>query len=154
MLQVGREHQFEKLAEIIGHPEWLRDERFATRQGWAEHSESVIRPAVEAWAADKTKLEAATILAEAGVVAAPSYEGADLAADPHVAQHDMLVEVPVEGRGRPVVVHGNPIKFSESPEGPTTKWPLVGEHTSELLREDAGLSEADLEALRGEGVIA
>ncbi len=154
VLQVGREHQFEKLAEIIGHPEWLQDERFATRQGWAEHSESVIRPAVEAWASDKTKLEASTIFAEAGVVAAPSYEGADLVADPHVAQHDMLVEVPVPGRDRPVVVHGNPIKFSDSPEGPVTKWPLVGEHTSELLREDAGLSEADLEALRSEGVIA
>lgn len=154
VLQVGREHQFEKLAEIIGHPEWLQDERFATRQGWAEHSESVIRPAVEAWAADKTKLEASSIFANAGVVAAPSYEGADLVADPHVALHDMLVEVPVEGRDQPVVVHGNPIKFSDSPEGPTTKWPLVGEHTEALLCQDAGLSDADLDALRSEGVIA
>ena len=47
VLQVGREHQFEKLAEIIGHPEWLQDERFATREGWAEHSDTVIRAAVE-----------------------------------------------------------------------------------------------------------
>jgi crotonobetainyl-CoA:carnitine CoA-transferase CaiB-like acyl-CoA transferase len=113
----------------------------------------VIRPAVEAWAADKTKLDASRILAEAGVVAGPSFEGEDLLADPHVAAHDMICEVPVEGREEPVRVHGNPIKFSESPEGPTTKWPLIGEHTSEVLRSDLNLSEADIDALRGDGVI-
>ena len=113
----------------------------------------MIRPAVEAWAADKTKLEACTILAEAGVVAGPSYEAQDLVADPHVKSHDMLVEVPVEGRDEPVRVHGNPIKFSDSPEGPTTKWPLIGEHTEEILHADLGLSDADLEALRADEII-
>ena len=82
--------QFEKFAELIGQPGWLSDERFATREGWAANLEDVVRPAVEAWAADKTKLEASTILAESGVVAAPSYEGEDLVADPHVTAHDML----------------------------------------------------------------
>ena len=84
VLQVGREHQFERFAELIGQPEWLQDERFATREGWAANLEGVVRPAVEAWAADKTKLEASRILAEAGVVAGPSFEGHDLLADPHV----------------------------------------------------------------------
>jgi crotonobetainyl-CoA:carnitine CoA-transferase CaiB-like acyl-CoA transferase len=154
VLQVGREHQFEKLAEIIGKPEWLEDERFATREGWASNIEPVIRPAVEAWAADKTKLEASRILAEAGVVAGPSYEGHDLLVDPHVRSHDMICEVPVEGRDEPVRVHGNPIKFSGSPEGPIDKWPLIGEHTTDLLRADLDCSDADIEALREDGVIA
>ena len=153
VLQVGREHQFESFAKIIGHPEWLEDERFATRMGWSDNIEPVIRPAVEAWAADKTKLEACTILAEAGVVAGPSYEAQDLVADPHVRSHDMLVEVPVEGLDEPVRIHGNPIKFSDSPEGPTTKWPLIGEHTQEILHADLGLSDADLEALRADEII-
>jgi len=153
VLQVGREHQFERFAELIGQPEWLQDERFATREGWAANLEGVVRPAVEAWAADKTKLEASRILAEAGVVAGPSFEGHDLLADPHVQAHDMICEVSVEGREEPVRVHGNPIKFSGSPEGPATKWPLIGEHTADLLRSDLSLSDADLEALRGEGII-
>jgi crotonobetainyl-CoA:carnitine CoA-transferase CaiB-like acyl-CoA transferase len=153
VLQVGREHQFENLAKLIGQEQWLEDERFSTREGWAANLEGVIRPAVEAWAADKTKLDASRILAEAGVVAGPSFEGEDLLSDPHVAAHDMICEVPVEGREEPVRVHGNPIKFSESPEGPTTKWPLIGEHTSEVLRSDLNLSEADIDALRGDGVI-
>lgn len=153
VLQVGREHQFEAFAKLIGHPEWLSEARFSTREGWSENIEPVIRPAVEAWAADKTKLEACTILAEAGVVAGPSYEAEDLVADPHVRSHDMLIDVPVAGRDQPVRVHGNPIKFSHSPEGPAAKWPLIGEHTQEVLLADLGLGESDLEALRSEKVI-
>ena len=30
-------------SEILGVPEWLTDPRFATRRGWAEHTEDVIR---------------------------------------------------------------------------------------------------------------
>lgn len=154
VLQVGREHQFKIFAKLIGHPEWLTEERFSTRAGWSANIEDVIRPAVEAWARDKTKLEASTILAEAGVVAGPSYKGRDLMTDPHVQSHNMVVEVPVEGREEPVLVHGNPIKFSGSGEGPATKWPLLGEHTSEVLLGDLDLSNDDLETLRKEGVIA
>ena len=38
VLQVGREHQFESFAKTIGHPEWLEDERFATRMAGATTS--------------------------------------------------------------------------------------------------------------------
>jgi len=153
VLQVGREHQFELFAKIIGHPEWLEDERFSTREGWSANIEGVVRPAVEAWAEDKTKLEACRLLAEAGVVAGPSYQADDLLADPHVRSHDMICEISVQGRDEPVRVHGNPIKFSGSPEGPANKWPLIGEHTEDLLRADLGLSGADLESLRSDKVI-
>src|SRR5450755_3334688 len=59
VLQVVREHQFAKLADLIGRPEWNDDPRFATRAGWAPNLETVIRPGVEAWTAQHTKLEAA-----------------------------------------------------------------------------------------------
>ena len=50
VIQIVREHQFAKLAELVGHPEWNDDPRFATRAGWAPNLETVIRPAIEAWA--------------------------------------------------------------------------------------------------------
>ena len=40
--------------------------------GWAPHLETVIRPAVDAWASQRTKLEAAQELTAAGIVAGPS----------------------------------------------------------------------------------
>ena len=30
IVQVGREHEFERLAKLVGQPEWLDDARFAT----------------------------------------------------------------------------------------------------------------------------
>jgi crotonobetainyl-CoA:carnitine CoA-transferase CaiB-like acyl-CoA transferase len=37
VLQVARENHFAKLAELVGHPEWTRDARLATRQGWVDN---------------------------------------------------------------------------------------------------------------------
>src|SRR5690349_17124010 len=78
VMQIVREHQFFKLAELIGHPEWKDDPRFATRAGWGPHLESVIRPAVDAWASQRTKLNAAHELTAAGIVAGPSNHASDV----------------------------------------------------------------------------
>lgn len=153
VMQVGREHQFERLAHVIGHPEWLEEERFATREGWRDHTESVIRPAVEAWARDKTKLEASTALAEAGIVAGPSHDAADLLADPHIRAHDMILRIPrPDGEGEVHVV-GNPVKLSHSRPKPLERWPALGRDTDAVLGGELGLGDSELEALRTDGVI-
>ncbi|MBL7518139.1 CoA transferase, partial [Frankia sp. CNm7] len=92
VVQVIREHQFPRLARLVGHPEWTSDERLATPWGWHDHWADVIRPALEAWAADRPMLAAAGALAGAGVTAAPCFRPEDLVADPHVAARRMLVE--------------------------------------------------------------
>jgi len=93
MLQVGREHQWERLCQLIGKPEWLSDPRFATRAGWGEYQEDVIRPGVEEWAADKTKADVSALLAEAGVAAGPCNWPSEVMQDPHVLAHNMVVEM-------------------------------------------------------------
>jgi formyl-CoA transferase len=149
-----REHQFERLARCVGRPEWCGDPRFATREGWALHRESVIRPAVEAWAREKGKLEAARELCATGVAAGPSNDGGDLRADPHVALRDMLIEVPRPDAGDDLLVVGNPVKLSRTAEGPVGTFPRLGEHTDAVLSSTLGLGAEDLAALRARGVIA
>jgi crotonobetainyl-CoA:carnitine CoA-transferase CaiB-like acyl-CoA transferase len=150
---VFREHHFERLAHAVGHPEWVGDPRFATREGWAQHTDAVVRPALEKWAADKTKLEAARALCELGIAAGPSNLPEDLAADPHVAARAMLIEVPRPDAGRPMLVVGNPVKMSRVAEGPTDPFPGLGEHTDGVLRETLGLGDDELAALRAAGAI-
>jgi formyl-CoA transferase len=154
VLAVFREHHFERLARVVGHPEWLGDPRLATREGWARHTEDLIRPALEAWAADRTKLEAAAALCAEGIVAGPSNRAEDLAADPHVALRNMLIEVPRPDAERPFLVVGNPVKMSHLAEGPVRSFPGLGEHTADVLREELGLGDTELETLRREGVVA
>jgi formyl-CoA transferase len=154
VVQVVREHQFFRLADLIGHPEWKDDARFATRAGWAPNLEAVIRPAVDAWASTRTKLEAAEQLTAAGIVAGPSNTALDVIADPHVAARDMLVEMPrTDGVAEPVLIPGNPVKMSKVSEGPETRVPWVGEHTGAVLAGELGLSESELADLAARGVI-
>jgi crotonobetainyl-CoA:carnitine CoA-transferase CaiB-like acyl-CoA transferase len=148
-----REHQFERLARCVGRPEWCGDPRFATREGWALHRESVIRPAVEAWARERGKLEAARALCEQGVPAGPSNDGGDLRADPHVALRDMLIEVPRPDAATDLLVVGNPVKLSRVAEGPVGTFPRLGEHTDAVLRSTLGLDARELAELRAKGVI-
>lgn len=152
--QIVREHQFENLADLVGHPEWKDDPRFATRAGWAPNLETVIRPAVDAWASTRTKLAAARELTEAGIVAGPSNRAPDVISDPHVAARNMLVEMPrTDGVDEPVLVPGNPVKLSKMTEGPEARMPWVGEHTAEILAAELGLSTDEIAGLRDRGVV-
>lgn len=155
VIQVSREHQFERLAKLVGRPEWVDDPRFARREQWRDHLEGTIRPAIEEWASTLTKREACVTLAAAGIAAGPSNGPEDVVTDPHVLAHNMLVEVPrPDGVEQPVLVSGNPVKMSKLAEGPEIRMPWTGEHTDEVLRAELGLSDGELADLRGEGVIA
>jgi len=155
VLQVGREQHFARLVELLGHPEWTTDPRFATRQGWVDHLDDVLRPAIEAWASTRTKLEACHAFAAAGIAAGPCLADEEVVADPHVAARGMLVELPrTDGIAQPVLVPGNPIRMSAVAANTDTRPPWLGEHTSDVLSAELGLTPAELDALGADGVIA
>jgi crotonobetainyl-CoA:carnitine CoA-transferase CaiB-like acyl-CoA transferase len=154
VLQLVREHQLERIANLVGHPEWPTDPRLATRVLWAEHLEDMLRPAIEKWAAGLTKLEAAQQLSAAGIAAAPIQTTEEVMADPHLAARHMLVEMErTDGVEHPVVIPGNPVKLSKVTEGPESRVPWVGEHTREVLREELSLDDAAVDALVADGVV-
>jgi len=157
ILQVARPRQFTRLAELTGHPEWNADPRLATRQGWVDHLEDLLRPAIEDWASGLTKVEAAAALGAAGLAAGPCLADAEVVADPHVAARGMLVEIErTDGVAQPVLTPGNPVRMSAvpppAPGGRRPPW--LGEHTAAVLSAELGLSVERIAALRDEGVIA
>ncbi len=155
IIQVGREPQFAKLAELVGQPGWLDDPRFADRQGWVDHLDDVIRPAVEGWAGGMTRLEACEAMSAAGIAAGPCYRDDEVVRDPHVAARNMLVEMPrSDGVEQPVLVPGNPVKLTNVAEGPETRVPWLGEHTDAVLGAELGLSADELAELHADGTIA
>jgi formyl-CoA transferase len=155
VLQVGREAHFARLAELVGRPEWTADPRLATRQGWVDHLEDVLRPAIEGWAAGLTKAEACEALGGAGIAAGPCLSGEEVVADPHVAARGMLVEVPRgDGVEQPVLVPGNPVRMSALAPPDEERPPWLGEHTAAVLSDELGLGAGEIEALRADGVIA
>jgi formyl-CoA transferase len=155
IIQVGREDQFAELVQAIGHPEWTTDARFADRQGWIDHLDDVLRPAIESWASTRTKVAACDDLAALGVAAGPCYTDEEVVADPHVAARDMLVELPrTDGVDEPVLIPGNPVKLSAVAQGPETRVPWLGEHTAEVLAAELGYDAARIAELRESGAVA
>ena len=153
VVQAVREHQIARFAETVGHPEWLDEPRFSTRRSWNENLETVVRPAVEEWAASMSKHEAAATLAGAGVASGPSNHPEDLVVDPHLRDHHMLVEMPRPDSDRPVLTAGNPVKIAGVDERESGRWPRLGEHTAGVLRDELGLDDDALDALSDRGVI-
>src|SRR6202022_988335 len=147
VLQVGREAHFARLVELVEHPEWATDPRFATRQGWVDHLETVLRPAIERWAAGLTKVAACQRLAGAGIAAGPCLGDEEVAADPHLAARSMLIEIPrTDGVAQPVLVPGNPIRLSGLAAAREGQPPWLGEHTERVLAAELGLTATELAA--------
>ena len=100
------------LANLVGRPEWLDDERLARAPGGGRHID-VIREGVNAWTADKSSVQACHELAAAGIAAGPVLTAQQVLDDPHVAQRHMIVEIERTDDGPdPIAVPGNPVKLS------------------------------------------
>ena len=151
MMAVFREHHFERLARLVGHPEWVGDPRFATREAGPRTPTTSCGPRWRRGRGARRGSRRARRSAPS-IVAGPNHTAADLAADPHVAARDMLLEVPRPDGGRDMLV-GNPVKLSRVAEGPLARFPRLGEHTEAVLRDTLGLGDDEIAPLRDAKVI-
>ncbi len=74
-------------------------------------------------------------------------------ADPQVRSRGVVVHMDHAATSKGVDVIANPVRLSETPPDYRLPPPLLGQHTDEVLTERLGLTNAELEALRGDGVI-
>ena len=75
--------------------------------------------------------------------------------DPHLDERNMIVSLPrTDDVDEPILLPGNPIKMSKVSEGPETRVPWVGEHTKQVLKEELGLDQSELETLQEAGIIS
>ena len=154
LIQCARPHMFHALATLVGKPEWITDGRLQGPQAWFDHIEDILRPGIEEWAADKSRLQACAALSGVGVASGPVYNPGDVIEDEHVRGRNMLIEMErTDGDPAPVLSPGNPVKLSRMAEGPETRVPWVGEHTAQVLAAELGLSDAEIERLASAGAI-
>ena len=106
---------------------------------------------VSAWTAAHTKAKLTEILG-GKIPFGPVNNAADLFADPHVAARDMLVEVEQPGSAHKFAITNTPIRMTKTQGGVTTRAPLLGEHTDQILAK-AGFGADEISLLREKGVI-
>lgn len=154
-LQVIREAQWPALCRVIDREDWVNDQRFAHRGSWRDLMESDIRPAIETWAATRSKMSCTEALMAAGLAAGPCFTDTEVVDDPHLAERHMIVAMErTDGVDDPVLIPGNPIKLAGVAEGPEQRVPWLGEHTDEVLIEILGIDAQRCNILREKGVIA
>ncbi len=145
------QHLFERLCAMIGRPDWPKDPRFATHAARDTHMPEVLE-AMDRWFAARPFDEAAGALQAHDVPFSPIMSMADIFADPHYRAREAIIDVPAGTLGafpQPAVVP----RLSLTPGRVTHAGPNLGQHTEEILTGLLGLSDAEIAALRREGVI-
>lgn len=146
-----------RFCNTVGHPEWITDSRIMTTATRRAALEEIVTPAVAEWAASMTKSEAAGVLRNAGLAAAPILTPVETMHEPHYVARRMFTEVEEE-RGARLKVVGNPIKmsggFEELGVHTVPRIATPGEQTREILIESLGMSDSDVDNLIDKGVVA
>jgi crotonobetainyl-CoA:carnitine CoA-transferase CaiB-like acyl-CoA transferase len=116
------------LAEVMGHPEWIEDERYSTNSARSQRRIEV-RGLIEPWFKSKTNAELVETFG-GRIPVGPVNDASDIYADPHVAARGMLVEVEEPGSDERVTLAGPPIKFTRTPSRVYGRGPKLGEHVA------------------------
>jgi len=150
MVAIASEKTFQSLMQVIGHPEWVSDPRFAKyanrRDNWAHLMEGV-----EAWSRSVTTENCLAALNAEGVPSSAYRTVKQALADPQIAHRGALAEV--EDGGGTFKVLNLPFRMSGAKVSAAKKMSTLGEHTRAYLRE-TGLSEAEISAFAEKPAVA
>ncbi len=138
------------LARVVGHPEWLDDERFNNPLGRAMNAEVLIGLLDEVFATRSLDEWAEIFATEPDMFWAPVNTVDDLIADPAFHASGAMVEVP-DGVSSTAMI-ATPADFDGTPIEHRRLAPSLGQHTDEVLAA-AGLSDAERQDLRDRSII-
>ena len=152
-INIGGANQanWERIAEVLGHPEWRDDPRFATNTARMQNLPALVT-AMNAVLMQKTRAEWLAALDAAGVPAGPVHSLGEALTHPQTLARRMVVDL-VHPTAGPTKALGCPIHFSATPTRIDRPAPLLGEHTRELLRE-CSYTDDEIDVLAADGVVA
>jgi len=152
-INIGGANQanWERIAEVLGHPEWRDDPRFATNAARMQNID-VLAALMEVVLVARSKDEWIAAFDASGVPVGPVHSLGEALTHPQALARGMVVDIthPEAGATRSL---GCPVHFSATPARVDRPAPLLGEHTRGVLRE-SGYSDAEVDALAAEGVVA
>jgi crotonobetainyl-CoA:carnitine CoA-transferase CaiB-like acyl-CoA transferase len=151
IIAVGNDGQFSALCEVLGHPEWAQDERFATNALRVKNRETIIG-LLSGVTATRTTAEWVKACEGAGVPCGPINDLGEAFSDPQIVERKLKIDMPHPTAGTVPLV-SSPIRMSETPVEYRSPPPLLGEHTLAVLEQMLGLSRDDISTLAGMNIV-
>ncbi|MEN9924092.1 MAG: Succinyl-CoA:(R)-benzylsuccinate CoA-transferase subunit BbsF [Pseudomonadota bacterium] len=152
IIALGNDRQFRDLVAVLGLPEMAEDPRFATSAQRSDNREAMfaaINPAIASW-----KSEDLLAALEAAKLPCGKINTIPQAlVQPQTMARELVQEI-ARDDGTPVRFVGYPGKFSASPVTYRHAPPRSGQDTRTVLGEVLGLSDAEVDALAAEGIVA
>jgi succinate---hydroxymethylglutarate CoA-transferase len=150
-LGVGNERQFARLTDVLGHPEWAKDARFASNRARVENRAVIDSLISEALSHDKADSWLAKLKA-AGIPCGKINSVAEALEDSQTAARKMIetIEHPTVGA---LKMLGIPFKFSDTACSVRRPPPTLGQHSEEILSGELGLDNKAIADLRRQKVI-
>lgn len=151
-INIGGANQanWERIAEVLGHPEWRYDPRFATNSARMENLAALVA-LMDDVLSRRGKDEWLAAFDAAGVPAGPVQTMGEALAHPQTLARGMVIDL-AHGEAGATRALGCPLHFSATPTRVDRPAPRLGEHSRDVLRE-CGYADADIDALAAAGVI-
>jgi len=150
-LNVPDDIVWQRLAGAVGRPDLAEDPHSTDGTSRAANA-AFLQPIIEAWMADKTRVEVVDALNAAGVPTGPIYTARDVFSDDHFRRRKMLVEIDDPEVGPSTFARTTP-HLSAAPEIPTGAAPNLGQHTRSILQELLDYESEQVDRLIEAGVV-
>ena len=140
----------QKIVEAVGRPDLAEQPWFATIEGRLAHARE-LDEAIGTWTATHDRAEALELFAHSDATAAPVYDIADIAADPHFRERGSFLSVDHPQWGE-MLMQGLIAQLELTPGAIRWTGPQLGEHNVEILVNELGVSTEQLDELIRAGV--
>lgn len=133
VVAAGSDPLFRRLAQVLGHPEWAEDPRFASNPRRVEH-QTVLYALIEPVMSGRSNGEWIALLEPAGIPCAPVQNIAQMLAHEQTGALGLLQDVP----GSAMQFIGLPVSFDGVRPAIRGRPPKLGEHTGEIIKSNEG----------------
>lgn len=141
-----------RLAEAMGEPELASDPRYIDHVARGKH-QAELDQRIEAWTKTLTVAEVEALMIRHSIPAGKMYRAPEMIDDPHFQAREAIIDVETERWGTLKMQNVFP-KLSATPSSVRSAAPSqIGQHNAEVFGGLLGMSDAELAALKADGVI-
>ncbi|MGB4558226.1 MAG: CaiB/BaiF CoA-transferase family protein, partial [Burkholderiaceae bacterium] len=141
---------WERVALVLGHPEWCADPRFINNSARMANLPA-LTAAMNSILILQDKAHWIAAFDAAGVPAGPVHSIGEALSHPQTLARNMVVDL-VHTQAGPTKAVGCPVQFSKTPTQINRPAPLLGEHSRELLKE-YGYQDSQIDGFVASGAI-